>query len=49
MKQRRLAKTVPNPCIVRDAALDILAEPLQGIVLHLIDQFHAFVTLREKD
>jgi ParB family chromosome partitioning protein len=54
VKQKRLAKTTPIPCIVRDAASDILAEDdslvenMQRVALHPLDQFRAFVTLRDK-
>ncbi len=54
MKQKRLAKTAPIPCIVRDAASEILAEDdslsenMQRVALHPLDQFRAFVALREK-
>ena len=54
VKQKRLAKTAPIPCIVRDAASDILAEDdslaenMQRVALHPLDQFRAFVALREK-
>jgi ParB family chromosome partitioning protein len=54
VKQKRLAKTAPIPCIVRDAASNILAEDdslaenMQRVALHPLDQFRAFVALREK-
>jgi ParB family chromosome partitioning protein len=54
VKQKRLAKTTPIPCIVRDAKSTILAEDdslaenMQGAALHPLDQFRAFVALREK-
>ena len=54
VKQKRLAKTAPIPCIVRDAASEIhaeddsLAENMQRVALHPLDQFRAFVALREK-
>jgi ParB family chromosome partitioning protein len=54
VKQKRLAKTAPIPCIVRDAASDILAEDdslaenMQRVALHPLDQFRAFLALREK-
>jgi ParB family transcriptional regulator, chromosome partitioning protein len=54
VKQQRLAKTAPIPCIVRDAASEILAEDdslaenMQRVALHPLDQFRAFVALREK-
>ena len=54
VKQKRLAKTAPIPCIVRDAASeilaedDLLAENMQRVALHPLDQFRAFQALREK-
>jgi len=54
VKQKRLSKTTPIPCIVRDAGSDILAEDdslaenMQRVALHPLDQFRAFVALREK-
>ncbi|MCA1396975.1 ParB/RepB/Spo0J family partition protein [Bradyrhizobium sp. BRP56] len=54
VKQKRLAKTAPVPCVVRDPATDILAEDdslaenIQRAPLHPLDQFRAFQALREK-
>ena len=51
VKQRRLAKTAPVPCVVRDCGLaeeDSLAENIQRAPLHPLDQFRAFLVLREK-
>ncbi|WP_146592488.1 ParB/RepB/Spo0J family partition protein [Puniceibacterium confluentis] len=54
VKQKRLAKTTPIPCIVRDANSTILAEDdslaenMQRAALHPLDQFRAFVALRDK-
>src|SRR5260370_4632114 len=54
VKQKRLAKTAPVPCVVRDPTTDILgeddslAENIQRAPLHPLDQFRAFQTLREK-
>ena len=54
VKQKRLAKFAPIPCIVRDATSDILAEDdslaenMQRVALHPLDQFRAFEALREK-
>ncbi len=54
VKQKRLAKTAPVPCVVRDPADGILAEDdslaenCQRAPLHPLDQFRAFQTLREK-
>ena len=54
VKQKRLAKTAPVPCVLRDVTSDILAEDdslaenMQRVALHPLDQFHAFVALRDK-
>ncbi|MET4840412.1 ParB/RepB/Spo0J family partition protein [Bradyrhizobium japonicum] len=54
VKQKRLAKTAPVPCVVRDPATgilgedDSLAENVQREPLHPLDQFRAFLTQREK-
>ena len=54
VKQKRLAKTAPVPCVVRDAATGILAEDdslaenIQRAPLHPLDQYRAFLALREK-
>ncbi len=54
VKQKRLAKTAPVPCVVRDPSTDILgednslAENIQRAPLHPLDQFRAFQALREK-
>lgn len=54
VKQKRLAKTAPIPCIVRDAGSlilaedDSLAENMQRVALHPLDQFRAFQALLEK-
>ena len=53
VKQRRLAKTAPVPCVVRStdavsAEEDSLAENVQRVALHPLDQFRAFQTLREQ-
>ena len=54
VKQKRLAKTAPVPCVVRDPGVDIsaeedsFAENVQRAPLHPLDQFRAFQTLREK-
>ena len=51
VKQRRLAKTAPVPCVVRTDGLaeeDSLAENIQRAPLHPLDQFCAFLALREK-
>jgi ParB family chromosome partitioning protein len=51
VKQKRLARTTPIPCIVRTEGLaeeDSLAENVQRAPLHPLDQFRAFLALREK-
>jgi ParB family chromosome partitioning protein len=54
VKQKRLTKTAPIPCVVRDPSTailaedDSLAENVQRVALHPLDQFRAFQTLREK-
>ncbi len=51
VKQKRLAKTAPVPCVVRDGGIpeeDSLAENIQRAPLHPLDQFRAFLALKEK-
>ncbi len=54
VKQKRLAKTAPIPCIVSEAGDEIsaeedsLAENVHRVALHPLDQFRAFQTLREQ-
>jgi ParB family chromosome partitioning protein len=54
VKQKRLSKTAPIPCIVRDQGTEIsaeedsLAENVQRVSLHPLDQFRAFKALRDK-
>lgn len=54
VKQKRLAKTALIPCIVRDATSPILAEDdslaenMQRVALHPLDQFRAIADLRQK-
>ncbi len=51
VKQKRLAKTAPIPCVIRTDGIaeeDSLAENVQRAPLHPLDQFRAFLTLREK-
>lgn len=51
VKQKRMAKNQPVPCIVRDDGLaeeDSLAENVHREALHPLDQFRAFQDLREK-
>ncbi|MFD2235702.1 ParB/RepB/Spo0J family partition protein [Phaeospirillum tilakii] len=50
VKQKRLARNAPVPCVIRTdglAAEDSLAENLERAPLHPLDQFRAFQTLRE--
>ncbi len=51
VKQKRLAKSAPVPCVVREGGIaeeDSLAENVQRAPLHPLDQFRAFLALREK-
>ncbi|WP_342640193.1 ParB/RepB/Spo0J family partition protein [Rhodoligotrophos ferricapiens] len=51
VKQKRLAKTAPVPCVVREGGIaeeDSLAENVQRAPLHPLDQFRAFLVLKEK-
>lgn len=51
VKQKRLAKTAPVPCVVCDGGIaeeDSLAENVQRAPLHPLDQFRAFLALRDK-
>ena len=54
VKQKRLAKTAPVPCIPKDADAttsaeeDSLAENAERVDLHPLDQFRAFQAMREK-
>ena len=51
VKQKRLARTAPVPCVIREGGIaeeDSLAENVQRAPLHPLDQFRAFLTLREK-
>jgi ParB family chromosome partitioning protein len=54
VKQKRLAKTAPVPCVVNDGGTEIsaeedsLAENVHRMALHPLDQFRAFQTLREQ-
>ncbi|NJO33266.1 MAG: ParB/RepB/Spo0J family partition protein, partial [Rhodospirillales bacterium] len=50
VKQKRMTKTQPVPCVVRTDGLaeeDSLAENVQRVALHPLDQFRAFQILRE--
>jgi ParB family chromosome partitioning protein len=54
VKQKRLAKTAPIPCVLGEAGSEIsaeedsLAENVHRVALHPLDQFRAFQTLREQ-
>lgn len=51
VRRKRLARTAAVPCIVREGGLaeeDSLAENVQRAPLHPLDQFRAFLALREK-
>jgi ParB family chromosome partitioning protein len=54
VKQKRLAKIAPVPCIVRDHASDVLAEEvslaenIERAPLHPLDQYRAFQDMRAK-
>jgi ParB family chromosome partitioning protein len=54
VKQKRLTKTSPVPCVVRDPSTPILAEDdslaenTQRVALHPLDQFRAFFDMRTK-
>lgn len=51
VEQKRMTKTQAVPCIVRTEGLaeeDSLAENMQRVALHPLDQFRAFQTLRDQ-
>jgi ParB family transcriptional regulator, chromosome partitioning protein len=51
VRQKRMTRTQPVPCVVREGGIaeeDSLAENVQRVALHPLDQFRAFQTLREK-
>ncbi|MEQ9177583.1 MAG: ParB/RepB/Spo0J family partition protein, partial [Nitratireductor sp.] len=51
VKKKRMTKITPVPCIVREDGIaeeDSLAENVQRAPLHPLDQFRAFLTLKEK-
>ncbi len=51
VRQKRLAKTAPIPCVIRTEGIgeeDSLAENIQRAPLHPLDQFRAFLALRER-
>lgn len=50
VKRKRMAKTQPVPCVVRDGGIaedDSLAENDERVGLHPLDQFRAFQSLRD--
>src|SRR6202008_1282300 len=50
VKQKRMAKTQPVPCVVREGGIaedDSLAENDERVGLHPLDQFRAFKTLSD--
>jgi len=50
VKQKRMAKTQPVPCVIRDGGIaedDSLAENDERVGLHPLDQFRAFQSLRD--
>lgn len=51
VQRKQLARTAPVPCVVRTEGLaeeDSLAENVQRAPLHPLDQFRAFLALRER-
>lgn len=51
VKQKRLGKTAPIPCVVREDGIleeDSLAENVQRQALHPLDQFRAFQSLKDQ-
>jgi ParB family chromosome partitioning protein len=51
VKQKRMAKTQPVPCVIRTEGLaeeDSIVENMQREALHPLDQFRSFQTLRAK-
>ncbi|MGL4591987.1 MAG: ParB/RepB/Spo0J family partition protein [Aestuariivirga sp.] len=51
VQRKQLARTAPVPCVVRTEGLaeeDSLAENVQRAPLHPLDQFRAFLAMREK-
>jgi len=51
VKQKRMARTQPVPCVVREGGIaeeDSLAENVQRVALHPLDQFRAFQALCDK-
>ena len=54
VKQRRLVRSAPVPCVIGDASSDILidevslVENMERAPLHPLDQFRAFQAMRDK-
>ena len=51
VKQKRLARNAPIPCVIREHGMaeeDSLAENVQRAPLHPLDQFRAFLAMREQ-
>lgn len=51
VKQKRLNKTAPIPCVIREDGIleeDSLAENVQRQALHPLDQFRAFQSLKDQ-
>jgi ParB family chromosome partitioning protein len=51
VKQKRMVKTQPVPCVIRDGGIaedDSLAENDERVGLHPLDQFRAFKLLRDR-
>jgi ParB family chromosome partitioning protein len=54
VKQKRLARIAPVPCVVSETSTDVLidefslAENIERAPLHPLDQFRAFQAMREK-
>jgi ParB family transcriptional regulator, chromosome partitioning protein len=51
VQRKQLARTAPVPCVIRTEGLaeeDSLAENIQRAPLHPLDQFRAFLAMREK-
>lgn len=54
LERKLVSVDLPVPCIIRDASIGILAEDdsfaenVQRVSLHPVDQFHAFMAMKEK-
>ena len=51
VKRKRMTRATPVPCVLRESGLaeeESLAENVQRAPLHALDQFRAFLSLREK-